>query len=493
MQPVFGGDTACTRAAAHFSTHHSNTRPPNHTKNSTHTTTALSDRNFPSILHNSRSRQPPIRSIAHTRAYRSATRPREQHRSRTVTINRAALALAIAAATLTGCTFSPTIVAEDDPAGTTTRTANLDFISNPFAQTTEPAPKAIPTRDPWQPVDGKTTGISSAPAFAMFGELPNAHSSGIDYATTTASTENVQQVTFGSDGLDFDPTFSPTTNNLVFASTRHRPTADIYTQAVNSRSVVQLTTDPAHDVMPAVSPDGTRIAFASNRAGSWDIYVMDIEGGPAVQVTSESTHELHPTWSTDGQSIAFSRLGTEDRWEIWLTEADRPGALRFLTYGLFPEWQPGGNKIVFQRSRERGERYFSIWTVDIVNNEAVRPTEHAASSIAALINPTWSPDGSYIAYATVFAHPDDPNVPAHADVWVQTTDGSVRTTITQGWDTNVMPAWGFDGKVYFVSNRSGIDNIWAIGPDKAIITAGGTPPNITGTRLADVDTPVDGG
>lgn len=403
------------------------------------------------------------------------------------------LAATTLAVLLPGCTFSPTIVSEDDATQTRPRHAQVDFIPNPFAQATEAPPQALPTRDPWQPVDGKVTGISSQPVYALFGELPNGHAPGIDYDRTSSPTENVQQVTFGVDGLDFDPTFSPNSDTLVFASTRHRPTADIYAQTVNSRSVIQLTTDPAHDVMPSVSPDGSRIAFASNRAGSWDIYVMSVEGGPAVQITSESTHELHPTWSTDGNSIAFSRLGTADRWEIWLTEVDRPGSLRFLTYGLFPEWQPGGNKILFQRSRERGERYFSIWTVDVINNEAVRPTELAASSIAALINPTWSPDGSYIAYATVFADPQNPSIPAFADVWVQTADGSTRTTLTQGWDTNVMPAWGYDGKVYFVSNRSGQDNIWAIGPEKAILTAGGTPPNVDGTRVADIDTPVDGG
>lgn len=394
---------------------------------------------------------------------------------------------------LTGCTFSPTIVAEEEPQPTERRGGSVDFIPNPFAQVTEAAPKAVPTRDPWQPVDGRVSGIRSEPVFAMFGELPNGHAPGIDYEQTIAATENVQQVTFGVDGLDFDPTFTPNSDMLVFASTRHRPTSDIYTQKINSRSVVQLTSDPSHDVMPSVSPDGSRIAFASNRNGSWDIYVMSIEGGPAVQITSDSTHELHPTWSTDGDSIAFSRLGTADRWEIWLTEVDRPGSLRFLTYGLFPEWQPGGNKILFQRSRERGERYFSIWTVDIVNQEAVRPTELAASSVAALINPTWSPDGSYIAYATVFADPENPSVPAYSDVWVQTWDGATRTTLTQGWDTNVMPAWGYDGKVYFVSNRAGTDNIWAIGPEKAIVAAGGTPPSVDGTRVADIDTPVDGG
>ncbi|MBC7771342.1 MAG: PD40 domain-containing protein, partial [Pyrinomonadaceae bacterium] len=128
--------------------------------------------------------------------------------------------------------------------------------------------------------------------------------------------DSLAQVTFASQGSDFDPAVSRDGQFIVYASTQHRPTADIYMKSVNGRTITQLTADPGQDVMPTVSPDGKRVAFASNRSGSWDVYVMTSSGGQAVQVTSDPAHELHPSWSPDGTQLVFSRMGpTSGRWE----------------------------------------------------------------------------------------------------------------------------------------------------------------------------------
>ena len=79
---------------------------------------------------------------------------------------------------------------------------------------------------------------------------------------------NTRQVTFASEGADFDPCLTPDGAKLVFASTQHRPTPDIYIKNVDGRVVTQLTDDAASDATPSVSPDGTRIAVASDRSGN---------------------------------------------------------------------------------------------------------------------------------------------------------------------------------------------------------------------------------
>ncbi len=325
-------------------------------------------------------------------------------------------------------------------------------------------------------------GLSRSPAFSMFGELPSGHAGGERHRTIPDATENIRRITVSEVGADFDPTTSPDGRRIFFASTRHRPTADIYSQAIGGSAVTQITNDPAHDVMPAVSPDGTRVAFASNRNGSWDIYVAGVEGGQAVQVTSDTSHELHPSWSPDGDTITYCRLGeTSDRWEVWLVELDRPVGGKFLTYGLFPEWQPGGNKILFQRSRDRDDRLFSVWTIDMEAGEAIAPTEIASSATAAIINPTWARDGSYIAYATVYLQSENDYgaKPTLADIWIQRLDGSARTNLTGGWFANLMPTWAADNRIYFISDRGGTDNIWSIGPEQAITAAGAPMPRTT--------------
>ena len=286
-----------------------------------------------------------------------------------------------------------------------------------------------------------------------------------DGADGARSSENAQPVSFGAEGSDFDPCISADGGTVVFASTRHSNTADIYRKSVGGTAVVQLTNDPAHDVMPAISPDGTRVAFASDRDGSWDIFVVSVDGGPSVQVTDGVSSDLHPSWSPDGTTLAFCRMSAIGQtWEVWTVEVDRPATTRFLTDGLFPVWQPNGNKIAFQRSRNRGTGQFSLWTVDVINGEAHRPTEVVASPKGAVINPAWSHDGTRLAFSTVLHEHQtgETGEPTQADLWVQGLDGAGRVNLTRGTSVNLMPAWGPDGSVYFVTDRSGRESIWAV-------------------------------
>jgi Tol biopolymer transport system component len=301
--------------------------------------------------------------------------------------------------------------------------------------------------------------------------------------------ENASRVSFASEGADFDPAVSADGSKVYFASTRHSQAANIYVQTIGGTAVTQLTNGPGHDVMPAISPDGQRIAFASERNGSWDIFLMSANGGQAVQVSFDPGHELHPTWSPDGTKIAYCRLSEgSDRWEIWIRDLNSPAKATYLTHGLFPEWHPTENRILFQRPRERGSRYFSVWTIDYRNGEALNPTEIASSATAAIINPTWSTDGKYIAFATVVDPPAGSGAsgPKSADIWFARADGSGKTNLTRGHAINLMPTWGPDGTIYFISDRAGQDNIWSIRPEQAIRTA-----SIMGggnTDLADAPT-----
>lgn len=396
-----------------------------------------------------------------------------------------------------------TSVASTSPSSPNTTTPGSSSIGSAKTDTssdmqqlrmgTADQPKPV-ERDPYFAEDSKApaalrSGDISAFVYAnaMGVELPSESNS-----DATRATINVRQVTSSYAGSDFDPIVTPDGQHLIFASTQHRPTADLYIKSVNGSVVTRLTDDPAQDVMPAISPDGQFITFASDRSGTWDLYIMPFEGGKVVQLTNESANDLHPTWSPDGRQIAFCRLGQQSgRWEIWVKDVLADHGAQFIGFGLFPEWCPvagtgiaGADQILFQRSRERGDRAFSVWTLDFNTNPgtAGRETEIATGPNQALINPSWSPDGNFISFAAVPNSESWSNQstarPESSTIWMVSTKGTGKIKLTDGNSIDLMPVWGRNNDIFFVSNMDGQDHLWSMELSPAIRAASVMMPGI---------------
>lgn len=299
----------------------------------------------------------------------------------------------------------------------------------------------------------------------VFGELD-----GIERRSGPVGIEfGFQQHTACEEGYDADVAIDPTGKWMAFTSTRHSERPDLYLQRVGGSSVIQLTSDPAPDVQPAFSPDGKRIAFCSTRSGTWDIYIMDTDGKNTEQITHTPAQEMHPSFSPDGTRLVYCALSARsDQWELWVIDL-ASHEKRMIGQGLFPAWSPRKDvdRIAFQRARQRGSRWFSIWTVDLVNGEPTRLTEVAVSSNAAVVSPAWSPDGNRLVFTTIL-EPNRPNAGQSQglqDVWMASADGSGRQRLTDGTSNNLAPVWAVDNRVYFVSDRSGHENIWSVHVD----------------------------
>jgi len=325
-------------------------------------------------------------------------------------------------------------------------------------QPERPAPvrSSIPA---FEPVTLAGFDPSTAPRYVGDFEPPQgAGGSAIEQGSLT-------RVSFATVGSDFDPTLDASGQWLAFASTQNATTSDIYRKTIDGRTVVRLTSDPGEDSMPAWSPDGRSIAFASNRSGSWDLWIMTSDGEQPTQLTSSPDQELHPSFSADGRSIAYCRQNPRSgRWEIWAFDLERPGAHAYVCEGLFPQWspEPGSRTLLFQTPRERGSRFFGIWTIEFEGGRAMRPTQIVSATDAAVMHPAWSPDGQSLCFCTALDPDPDGNRLQKSDIWVVGVDGTGRTPLTSGQCRNMQPTWGSNGRIFFVSDRSGQDSVWSI-------------------------------
>lgn len=340
----------------------------------------------------------------------------------------------------------------------------------------------IPLRDVVMAGSGDVSGLPAT--VNQFGEFDNKPSRVVD----SSGAINLQQQSTLSEGYDSDVTVDPSGQWMAFASTRNSRRSDIYLQRVSGQSVVQLTNDASDDVAPSFSPDGKKLAFCSTRSGNWDIYVMDCDGRNVIQVTSGAAQDLYPSFSPDGTRIVYSSLSSQsDQWELWVADLDS-GQKRMIGYGLFPSWSPGKtvDRIAFQRARQRGSRWFSVWTLDLVDGEARRVAEVASSGNAAIVHPTWSPDGKRMTFSTIVDPQETVNgrPKGQQDVWIMDADGTNRRRLTDGRGSNLMPWWGADNRIYFVSDRGGKECVWSVGVGQlpATVASDDFPTTETNTR-----------
>jgi serine/threonine protein kinase/Tol biopolymer transport system component len=231
----------------------------------------------------------------------------------------------------------------------------------------------------------------------------------------------------------------------------------------------QLTSRAGIKQYPSLSPDAKWVVYEGHQEGNADVYLQSVGGQNAINLTKDSPDDdTQPAFSPDGESIAFrsERKGGG----IFLMGRTGESVRRLTDGGFNPTWSPDGTEVLYATdvATVGGRRFVSeLWSVVTTTGEKRLIFKGDA------VQPSWSPHGLRIAYWSVFGEHQ-----GQRDIWTISATGGAPVPVTSDAPVDWNPVWSPDGGfLFFTSNRGGPMNLWRVPIDeKTGVTLGPPEP-----------------
>jgi Tol biopolymer transport system component len=237
-------------------------------------------------------------------------------------------------------------------------------------------------------------------------------------------------------GNDFSPSISPNGSKIAFYSNRDGNN-EIYVMNIDGSNQTRLTNNSASDNEPSFGPNG-KIVFHSFRDGAGgEIYIMNDDGSNQTRLTNNTVGDFRASISHDGSKIVFVvQLAPGIDTDIFVMNADGSGRTR-LTFSTNwetnPSFSPDDARIAFDS--QPGDVFGGeIWTMNADGSGHARLTNNPADDT----EPTFSPDGSKIAFRS-----DRDGYPKN-EIYTMNVNGSNQTRITNSTESKGGPSWGVE-------------------------------------------------
>lgn len=239
-------------------------------------------------------------------------------------------------------------------------------------------------------------------------------------------------------------------NLIAFAHKEADGTMQIYTVAPNGRQLTRITSGGYSNHSPRWTPDHSKIVFVSNRSGPETIFIMNPDGSNQIQLTNSGCNDRNPAPSPDGTLIVFQRPCAGGG--LFLVTADGATLAQVTdnSTDAEPSWSPDGARIIFASARINP--LSDIWTVNVDGTNVIRLMPCDGTTCRA---PVYSPDGTRFAAW----------VGLQGGIIGVYTGGGIAVAENLGSGTEYAPAWSPDGrKLIFVANRDGL-NLYSVNVD----------------------------